>query len=121
MLTISSPKLAAKFTCEICHYICSKESDYNKHLATRKHNNTYINLQNINEQSPKLYTCSYCNKGYTFRQSLYNHKKKCIKTLNNEELPIETIEEKPDIVELLINENKEFKNVIIELFTPLDI
>ena len=118
MLTINSPKLAYKFSCEICNYKCSKESDYKKHLSTRKHNNTYMNLQNMHEQSSKRYMCSSCNKGYTFRQSLYNHKKKCVKPLNNNEeisIPL-TDEEKPDIVELLINENKEFKNVIIELF-----
>ena len=32
-------KLAKKFACNSCLYICSKESDYNKHLLTRKHKN----------------------------------------------------------------------------------
>ena len=112
MLTKKSQKIITKFICETCDYKSSKESDYRKHLLTRKHLNTYTDLQESHETSPKLYTCANCNKSYTFRQSLYNHKKKCQK--------IETIEppleEKPDIIDLLINENKEFKNVIIELF-----
>ena len=32
-------KLATKFYCETCLYSCSKESDYKKHLLTRKHTN----------------------------------------------------------------------------------
>jgi hypothetical protein len=78
MLTQTSPKLAKKFHCEKCDYGCSKESDYSKHLATRKHNKTYIDLQNSPENSPeKMYTCVKCDKKYVFRQSLYTHKKTC--------------------------------------------
>jgi hypothetical protein len=113
MLTQKSPKISPKFTCEKCDYKCSKESEYKKHLATRKHINTYNCLQKTPEQSPKLYTCSNCNKGYKFRQSLYNHKKMCQDVLHKKDEPIS--EENPDIIEFLINENKEFKNVIIDL------
>jgi len=35
-------KLATKFYCEKCLYSCSKESDYKKHLITRKHINGNI-------------------------------------------------------------------------------
>ena len=78
MLTQNSPKLAKKFHCEKCDYGCSKESDYAKHLATRKHNKAYIDLQNSPENSPeKMYTCVKCDKKYVFRQSLYTHKKTC--------------------------------------------
>ena len=111
MLTEKSPKISQKFICENCDYKCSKESDYKKHLATRKHINTYNCLQKTPEQSPKLYRCPNCNKGYKFRQSLYNHKKMC-QDLHKKNEPIS--EENPDIIEFLINENKEFKNVIID-------
>ena len=112
MLTEKSQKNIPKFICKNCDYKSSKESDYKKHLLTRKHLNAYIDLQESPETSPKLYTCANCNKSYTFRQSLYNHKKKCQEVLIIEH----PLEEKPDIIDLLINENKEFKNVIIELF-----
>jgi hypothetical protein len=46
---------------------------------------------------------------YKVRNSLWYHEQKC------KETPEQSIEEKPDIVDLLINENKEFKNVIIDL------
>ena len=117
MLTEKSPKVVQNFICENCHYKCSKESDFKKHLATRKHINTYNCLQKTPEQSPKLYTCSNCDKGYKFRQSLYNHKKICKELLNkiDEQLILPLSEENPAIIELLINENKEFKNVILDL------
>ena len=31
------PKNANKFSCERCDFTCSKESNYNRHLMTRKH------------------------------------------------------------------------------------
>ena len=49
MFTQNSPKLAEKFVYECCDYKCSKESDFKKHLATRKHLNTYNGLQNVAE------------------------------------------------------------------------
>ena len=79
-------KYCMKYSCEKCDYKCSKESDFNKHLATRKHKTAYIGLQNSPENSPqhsqshipeKTYDCVNCAKKYVFRQSLYNHNKKC--------------------------------------------
>ena len=71
----NSPKVANKFYCEKCDYVCYKKSDYNKHLSTRKHKrltNTYNEVaKNSNE-----YVCG-CGKSYKHRQSLYSHKTKC--------------------------------------------
>ena len=41
---ILSPKIAKKYYCETCDYRCSKESDYNKHLMTRKHKKSYCGV-----------------------------------------------------------------------------
>ena len=81
MLTSNSQKIAKQFVCDPCDYKCSRESDYKKHLNTRKHYKTYNCLQNNHEMSQKLYACKVCNKEYVFRQSLNNHKKKCIKPI----------------------------------------
>ena len=35
----SGEKVADKFSCKTCLYTCRKESDFNKHLRTRKHKN----------------------------------------------------------------------------------
>ena len=52
-----------------------------------KHINTYNDLQNIAEKTAKVYLCNICNKEYIFRQSLYNHKKKCISNTKKEQVP----------------------------------
>ena len=45
-----SPKIASIFSCEKCNYKCRKESDYKKHLLTRKHlKETNGNIGNIKE------------------------------------------------------------------------
>ena len=33
----NSPKLAKKYECKYCLYVCNKESDLIKHFSTRKH------------------------------------------------------------------------------------
>ena len=83
MITENSPKLAIKHTCVYCDYKCSKESDYNKHLTTRKHKNNYNELQLNGEKSPKKFNC-ICGKEYHYRQGLYTHKKRCTIQLKND-------------------------------------
>ena len=71
------PKNAEKYVCEYCDYKCSKLSNYNIHLTTRKHlilTNTSIGLTQKNTNTK--FSCD-CGKIYNHRQSLYNHKKKC--------------------------------------------
>ena len=41
MVQKKSQKVAKKFVCEKCDYSSNKESDYNKHLLTRKHQMVY--------------------------------------------------------------------------------
>ena len=83
MLTEKSPKLAKNFHCEKCDYSCSKESDFNKHLATRKHNKAYNGLQNSPENSPvnspeKTYNCPKCEKNIYF-DKVFIIIKNCVK------------------------------------------
>lgn len=71
------PINADKYRCECCDFKCSKQSEYNRHLLTRKHGiltNTYKNT--YNKKSNKTYTC-HCMKEYKHRQSLYNHQQTC--------------------------------------------
>ena len=76
-----SPKVAKKFVCNICNYICRKKSDYTKHLLTTKHKNN-CNLITTNDNSspnsPKIigYSCD-CGKNYKYRQGLHKHRKTC--------------------------------------------
>ena len=53
------PKNANKFSCERCDFQCSKESNYNRHLMTRKHKIR----TNTNEKVPKNAEQYHCNCG----------------------------------------------------------
>ena len=75
--TKMSPKVAENFKCDLCNYICCKQSDLSKHVLTRKHQYR----TNRTKMSPKVaaskFTCYRCNKEYTARNSLWYHEKKC--------------------------------------------
>ena len=107
------PKISLKYNCSTCCIETNNKKDFNKHLLTSKH--IYRTNQGILEQQqePDKFICKLCNKNYKARNSLWYHEKKCKEPINN---PIVLPpDQNPDIVELLINENKEFKNVIMDL------
>ena len=110
MTDILEKKSSANFICQKCYYITSRKSQYDRHLLTPKHQNTDKLLTNTDIEGSKSslsFTCN-CGKNYKHRQSLFNHKKKCIhsqelNSTNNDKL-----------VEYLMKENSEFKNLILE-------
>lgn len=127
-----------KFICQSCDYKCSKQSEYSKHLITRKH----VKNSNLNEYEQKniqIYSCKVCNKTYKGRNGLWYHEQKCVsntgmcnmtKTNENNTIalnpqtvqevtsydPKRTIEDimNNEIVKCLIRENTEFKQIMIE-------
>jgi hypothetical protein len=112
---IKSPKIAIIFECDKCIYKCSKESDFKKHLSTRKHKNlTNPNNLGIDADEKKI-MCSKCNKIYKHLSTLSAHKKKCIENINEEENKKDEILTKDDKIDILIKENIDFKNIILDL------
>jgi len=96
-----------KFVCNICNYSTSNKKDYNKHLATIKHQKLTNNPNNPH-QSPN-YTCT-CGNSYKHRQSLYTHRMKCNnKSVNNNDQPITK-----ELVLQLIQQNKELQEMLHE-------
>ena len=97
-----TPKNAEKNICEKCNFTCSKKSEYERHLLTRKHKiltNTYKkNAENAE------YIC-VCGKQYKHRQSLHNHRNRC-----NFEKNLEN----SDIVQNIEKDEKESETGIIE-------
>ena len=112
MTTQESKTPSKTFHCENCDFMCSKQSNYEKHLATRKHLNTTKNNQTQQNETIKEYKCE-CGKSYNHRASLFNHKKIC--TYEPEPPKKQKVYEKDNLVEVLIKENSDFKNIIIEL------
>ena len=104
------PKNAEYFYCKLCDFNTSKNSNWNKHLSTRKHQL----LTNVD----KKFICD-CGKQFTARQSLSRHKKTCnyqgqeeTLTTNNEPNLSNMIT--PEVVMKLLSQNQEFKEIIIE-------
>jgi hypothetical protein len=107
MITKKDNKNYKIFICEICDFRCSKKCNYDKHIVTRKHINNDNSLHKKGEiEQIKKYKCE-CGKEYNHRQGLYTHKKKC--------KPMEHLDASNNIIDVLINENKDFKNIIMEL------
>jgi hypothetical protein len=113
---LKTPKPARKFICENCYFNCCKKSDFGRHLMTLKHSNA--NAAIAGDALPK-HMCTNCNTIFKHASSLSRHKKKCIIT---PELAIDStpekkpkLYEKEDIVDVLLKENLDFKNIILEL------
>jgi hypothetical protein len=65
------------FFCEKCLYGCNNKNNFNKHLSTSKHLNTYNTASVLTKKlHGKNFICS-CGKKYKHRQSLYTHQKTC--------------------------------------------
>jgi hypothetical protein len=112
MLNNSSPNIANIFCCETCDYKCSKQSDYNKHLLTRKHEYLTTVNTSVTQNSHITHKCTSCNKVYKSRVGLWYHKNKCKiddQTTNHKNELVET-----NLIVQLIKQNQEFKDMLME-------
>ena len=106
------PKNAKIFRCETCDFNTSNKCNYLKHLDTRKHKTlTKIYLDLIKVASPS-YDC-LCGKSYKHRQSLYSHKKVCLKSVNGETEVSETKVSETKVSEI----NNDFKDLVCKMMT----
>jgi hypothetical protein len=110
-----SPKIAKEFNCESCDYICCKQSDWDKHVLTSKHN-FRTNSNKFEPKESEEFFCKNCNKKYTARNSLWYHEKKCLVTPINkqENISIGNMSDFKELFKLQLNENKELKDMIME-------
>jgi hypothetical protein len=70
-------KTKVSYTCEICHYISSNRSDYERHLMTRKHQENASYHTKTPPSTTDPYTCASCKKVFKHRTSIYKHKPIC--------------------------------------------
>ena len=125
MLTNLMPKNAEKIICEACNFKCSKISNYNTHILTRKHK-MLTNVDKENAKNAEKFVCA-CGKEYNHRQSLSVHKKKCYNFVNKnickEIEEIEKVDEANNSIELsdknliitLIQQNTELQKQMLEV------
>ena len=110
------PKNATIFRCETCDFNTSNKCNYLKHLDTRKHKSlTKIYLDLIKVATP-TYDC-LCGKSYKHRQSLYSHKKVCLKSVNGETEVSETKVSEIDVNKNVNEINNDFKDLVCKMMT----
>ena len=97
------PKSSEKFHCEKCNYNTSRNSQYIRHLSTHKHKMKQNETNGL--QKVPLHICSVCNMEFNSRSTLWRHKSKCTTE----------IKYSPNTMELLLQENKDMKQMIMEM------
>jgi hypothetical protein len=138
MLKSSVPESSATFVCELCYYNTSRHSQYIRHINTSKHQNIIKSTKNQqkstdNNQNSSEFICNCCGKKYKERSGLWRHKKICKNNNNKEEFISTSVVDvainnnctnanttsvhliTPELVVELIKDNKEMKQLIVEL------
>jgi len=112
-----------KYYCETCDFICSKESNWNIHLSTAKHEiRTNTNMALI--KNATKYEC-ICGKTYKHASSLWNHKQKCDYDDNivndskqtNAVIPTDHTSLTEKIIELVMSKNQQFITDLVSNIT----
>ena len=71
------PKNAENLYCDICHFRCSKQSNFATHLGTLKHKRLINpNKKNAENENAASFIC-VCGKSYKHMSSLCKHKRTC--------------------------------------------
>ena len=134
--SILTPKNAKKIECKKCNFQCSKQSDWNRHILTRKHNNDSKMIVNDSILTPKNakseYVCD-CGKTYKWDSGFYRHKKKCSiiqkeETTNSntisttdidKELLMKMLLKNQDIMEGILFKNSDVMNKMMEVMPQI--
>ena len=104
-------KSSNNYNCNICAYYTSKKCNYEKHILTSKHIKSMISNENVAKVAKIVksrtvtYICSNCNKQYKDNSGLWRHSKKCCKETNTKA---------QELIQYLIKENSEFKQLLID-------
>ena len=122
----TNPKKYVNYECIICNFITSNKKYYNRHVLTNKHKRLYdMNCDNKTpELSPKDYVCK-CGKSYKHMTNLSRHKRSCefikknekIENIKNDKIEEDlekTVENKNELIELLITQNNQLQELLIK-------
>jgi len=137
-----------EYQCECCKYSTDKRFNYDKHLLSKKHKVVEANGQkhqivkndNINEHSDNIpttkvaekdepeFACKYCDKRFTFRQSMNRHIKYTCTKNKDEDLKelvrlmnIQMEQQKNDFLSQLQSQRQEFNKKIEKLMGKLEV
>jgi len=118
-------KNANIFRCETCDFVTGNKFNYLKHLDTRKHKILTKTDTNLAKDATPNFVC-LCGKSYKHRQSLYAHKKICLKmdvTICETALEHSNVNENVNENSIINNnnnvnnENNDFKDLVCKMMT----
>ena len=103
------------YECKICYFRTMTKRDFERHIHTQKHQMATNGLQDTTEKNHNFqkYTCIYCTKEYKHHSSLWKHKRSCKHQYDEDVSDLVSMGDK-NLILTLINENKEFKKIIID-------
>ena len=117
------PKNAGFFICEDCHFKCSKESNYQAHLITLKHQK-FTKVYKKNTVTDNALRCE-CSKTYTTRMGLWKHKQKCLfvndkndTVISSDLKDIHGID-KDDLILKLLKDNEEIRQILKDVIPKM--
>jgi len=111
-----------KYVCDTCHIKCSRESEWKRHIVTRKHlakvdgkNGNTLELKNFT--TPKLeHICAKCTKIYQTSSGLWKHSRTCNEEKEIVSEPVASHDAaNNEIILALIKENSDFKTLLMEM------
>jgi len=116
------PQKPQNYICESCDFSTSNKKDFNRHNQTKKHKLAVSQCFSMEKPQKPQYEC-HCGKQYKDNSGLWRHKSKgcSVKGTDFEikkEEPVATNNsetEKDDLINYLMKENQEFKNLILEI------
>jgi hypothetical protein len=110
-------KNANIFRCETCDFVTGNKFNYLKHLDTRKHKTLTKTDTNLAKDATPNFVC-LCGKSYKHRQSLYAHKKICLKMdVAIGETALEHSNVNENVNSIINNENNDFKDLVCKMMT----
>jgi hypothetical protein len=101
------------FSCIKCDYITEKKYNFDKHILTAKHQSAMFSNEKVAKSSKlsQIHICSSCNKTYKDYSGLWRHKQKCSNNVKN---ILESEKKQQQLVEYLLKENSDFKQLMID-------
>ena len=108
MVILFSANSAKIYVCNFCDVKCIRKNDWDRHILTQKH----VGTVSGNKKSARtIDECEIWNKIYNSQKGLWGHRKKC-GGINKTSGQI--TEKNNPVIDFLMKENAEFKNIIIE-------
>ena len=119
-----------KFYCLCCDFTTSKKGNWERHLATQKHQKKMLPIvtktlpkkSKKSQKSVKIFVCEHCNKEYKSRKGLWGHKKKCMSVNLENNAKVEELKEKLNQKEMnqMLNDKIEMiQGQFMEMVAPV--